>query len=318
MSAMPVPRAGASWAGAVARGSLRLYPAAWRARYGDEVCALLEDSGADLRTIASLALQAVPMRIWPPRHLYDPPGRMRASLATAGVAWTVLAGLAAVFASFTQTQQSLQQNLTGSQHLVIQWAYWVFDAAAGASLLAVAVGGVPLWLGMLRRSHREHRRRETAWLLAPVVVPAVYLGAAVVTLGPAHPPSGAPQPAFVHTPSSFAGLANDNVGPWWLMVLGFAAGLLAAAGPGLAVHGLRPRGRHVWLAAWAAGLAVAAMGVAGAASIVAAMGLHAWGAAPYRQGWPFVVYLLMLLAAFAAASASAARGIRAARAPAAA
>jgi uncharacterized membrane protein YcjF (UPF0283 family) len=144
--------------------------------------ALLEDSGADLRTIASLAWQAVLMRIWPPGHLYDPPARMRASLATAGMAWAVLAGLAAVFASFTQTHQLLQHNLTGSQHLVIQWAYWVFDAATGVSLLAVAVGGVPLWLGMVRRAHREHRRREIAWLLAPIVVPAVYLGAAVVTL----------------------------------------------------------------------------------------------------------------------------------------
>jgi hypothetical protein len=320
MSAMPTPRAGASWAAAVAGGSLRLYPAAWRARYGDEVGALLEDSGADLRTIASLTWQAVLTRIWPPRHLYDPPARMRASLATVAVAWTVLAGLAAVFASFTQTQPWLQQNLTGPRHLVIQWSYWVFDAAVGASVLAVAAGGLPLWLLMLRRARREHRRREIAWLLAPAVVPVVYLGVAFVTLGPVHPPSAvAPiQPPFAHPPTSFASLANNNVGPWWLMVLGFAAGFIAAAGPGLALHSLRPRGPGVTLAARAAGLAVAAMGVAGVASIVAAAGLHAWGVAPYRQGWPFAVYVLLLLAVIGVAGASAARGIRGARAPAAA
>ena len=102
------------------------------------------------------------------------------------------------------------------------------------------------------------------------------------------------------------------------MVLGFAAGLMAAAGPGLALHSLRPRGPGVTLAARAAGLAVAAMGLAGAASIVAAAGLHAWGVAPYRQGWPFAVYLLLFLAVIAVAGASATRGIRAARAPAAA
>ena len=151
-------------------------------------------------------------------------------------------------------------------------------------------------------------------------MPAVYLAAVFVTLSLGrHPGTVAPiQPPFVHATTSFVDLANDNVGPWWLMVLGFAAGLIAAAGPGLALHSLRPRGPRVALAARAAGLAVAAMGLAGAASIVAAAGLHAWGLAPYRQGWPLGVYLPLLLAALAAAGASAARGIGAARAPAAA
>jgi hypothetical protein len=259
------------------------------------------------------------MRIWPPRHLYDPPARMRASLATVGVAWTVLAGLAAVFALFTQAQPWLLPTLTGPRHLVIQWSYWVFDAAVGASLLAVAIGGLQLWLRMLRRARRQHRRREIAWLLGPAVVPVVYLGVASVTLSGPRPPGTAPiQPPFVHAGTSFIDLASHNVGPWWLIVLGFAAGLLAAAGPGMALYSLRPGGPGVTLAARAAGVAVAAMALAGAASIVAAAGLHAWGLAPYRQSWPLAVYLLLFLAAIAAAATSAARGIRAARAAAAA
>ncbi len=247
---------------------------------------------------------------------YDLPGRMRASLATVLAGWVVLVGLAAVFASFTQAQPWLQQDLTGPRHLVIQWSYWVFDAAAGASVLAVAVGGMPVWLVMLRQACRQRRRREIAWLLAPAVVPVVYLGVAGVILGPSR---AAPvQPFLAPAAPSFTGLANHYIGPWWLMVLGFAAGLMAAAGPGVALRSLRPRGPGVTLAARAAGLAVAAMGLAGAASIVAAAGLHAWGAAPYRQGWPLMVYLLLVLAVIAAAGASAARGVRAARAPAAA
>jgi hypothetical protein len=67
MGAARPPRAGSSWAGKLARAALALYPAAWRACYGDEVRVLLEDSGADLRTVASLAGQAVPARIWPMR-----------------------------------------------------------------------------------------------------------------------------------------------------------------------------------------------------------------------------------------------------------
>src|ERR1700733_13794704 len=87
----------------------------------------------------------------------DPPGRMRASLTAVLAAWTVLAGLAAVFASFTQAQPWLEQELTGPRHLVIQSSYWVFDAAVGASLLAVAVGGLPVWLVMLRQGCRLQR-----------------------------------------------------------------------------------------------------------------------------------------------------------------
>ena len=66
----------------LARAMLALYPPAWRARYGDEVSALLEDSGAGPRTIASLAWHAAPAWIWPPGHLHDQPARIRASLTT--------------------------------------------------------------------------------------------------------------------------------------------------------------------------------------------------------------------------------------------
>jgi hypothetical protein len=149
-------------------------------------------------------------------------------------------------------------------------------------------------------------------------MPAVYLCAASVTLSLGRSPGTVPiKPPFAHGTASFINLANDNIGPWWLMVLGFAVGLFAAAGPGLALYSLRPRGLTVTLAARAAGLAVAAMGLAGAASIVAATGLYAWGGPPYRQGWPFVFYLLLFLAVIGVAGASATRGIRAARAPAA-
>jgi hypothetical protein len=316
MSTTLAPRAGARWAMALAHGSLYLYPEAWRARYGDEVRALLEDSAADVRTIASLVWQGMLMRISPPRHLYDPPARMRASLATVLAAWAVLAGLAAVFASFTQAQPSLQQSLTGPWHLAMQWSYLVFDAALAASLLAVAAGGLPLWLLMLGRACRQHRRREIAWLLAPAVVPVLYLGVASAILGAGRHGDVPVPPPYIHAAPSFAGLATNNIGPWWLMVLGFAAALIAAAGPGLALRSLRPRGRSVTLASWAAGIAVAAMGLAGAASTVAATGLYASAVDPYRHGWPIPVYVLLLLAVLAAAGSSAARGVRAARPPA--
>jgi MFS family permease len=293
MNAAPPPQAGSPGTSMLARAALALYPAAWRARYGDEVRALLDDSGAGPRAIASLAWQALPAWIWPPRHLYDRPARMRASLATTLAAWTALTGLGLVFTQLTQAQ-----GFRPASHPVVQWSYWVFDGAVLVSVLAVAAGGLPLWLLMMRSARREHRPRDIAYLLSPIIAPAMYLAAlsvAVRLIGPVH-----------------------GVGPWWFLafvVLGFAAGGMSAAGPGLALRRLRPRGPAVRLAARAAGVAAAAMSLAGAASIAAAAGLYSWAPqyAGYHQGWPLGIYLPMVLLAAVVATVSAARGVRAAR-----
>lgn len=287
------PPASSPRSGVLARAALALYPAAWRARYGDEVRAMLDDSGTDLRTVASLVWRALPAWAWPARHLYDRPARMRASLATVLMAWTALTGLALVFAQLTQAQ-----GLRPPGHPIIGWSYWVFDVAVFVSVLVVAAGGLPLWLLMLRSARREHRPRDIACLLSPAVVPAMYLATVSVTgrlIGHAH-----------------------GVGQWWFLgfvVLGFAAGGVAAAGPVLALRRLRPRGPAVRLAARAAGIAAATMSLAGAASIIAAAGLYSWAPqyAGYREGWPLGIYLPVVLLAATVATVSATRGIRAMR-----
>jgi hypothetical protein len=303
-------------AGVLVQAALGLYPPAWRARYGAEVRALLDDSGGGARAAASLAWHAAPAWAWPPRHLHDGSGRMRSSLATTGIAWALLAGLGAVFVQLTQAQGSAQ-GTTLAQYPVIQWSYWAFDGCLVVSALAVAVGGIPLWLLMLRTAQR---RRERAWLLAPVIVPAVFLAAAFA-IGSLVGRSG---PLVMPGRSeSVTDLANGGVGPRWflaLVILGFAAAALSATGPALALRRLRPEGPAVVLAARAAMLAAATMGLACAASVVAAVGLYLWAPAyaGYRETWPLAVYLPAVLLAAAVAVVSAARGIRTGRPPAAA
>jgi hypothetical protein len=316
----PGPARG-SWTTALARAALGLYPPAWRARYRDEVRALLDDSGAGLRSAASLAWRAAPAWVRPPRHLHDRPGRMQASLATVFLAWTALAGLAAVFAQLTQAQPTLQTGITGPRHLVIQWSYWVFDGAVLVSVLALIAGALPLWLGMLRTALPARRPREVAWLLAPVAGPALYLVATVVTARLVRRPAAYPVPPG--QAGSVVRLADGGVGPWWflaLVVAGFAVGGLCAAGPGLAVRRLDLPGPAVTRAARAAGLAAVAMSLAGAASIAATAGLYQWALpdAGYHESWLLAVYLPAVLLAAAVAIISAARGIRAAGPPAAA
>jgi hypothetical protein len=226
---------------------------------------------------------------------------MQASLATVLVAWTVLVGLAVVFAQLTQGQVSPQDQLTGARQVVFLMSYGVFGAAVCASVLAVAVGGLPLWLLMMRWARREQRPRDLACLLAPVVVPVLYLAAGLVTTGLVG------QPGTGNGPTGLSAYLA-------LLVLGFAAGVISAAGPAQALRRLRPRGPAVGLAVWAAGVAAAAMALAGAASIVAALGAYRWAPA-YHQGWRLAVYPPLVLLVVSVAIVSAARGIRAAGHP---
>jgi len=277
------------------RAALAVYPPSWRARYGDEVRALLDDSGGGAVAASALAVRAIPAWFWPSRHLYDradPSIRMRASLATVLLAASMLIGLGLVFAQLTQLQ-----GYRPAGHPVIGWCYTVFDAALAFSALAAAGGGLPLWLLMLRRAHRELRRRDSACLLAPVIAPAVYLLALMATV------------------RSVRGA--DGVSPWWFLAVtlaGFVAAGIAAAGPGVALRRMQPRGSALHLATVAAALVAAVMLVGTAAIVVAVIGLCLW--APSFAGYHDVtgpgIYLILVVAAAAVTAVSAARGTRAA------
>ena len=274
----------------LARAALALYPPSWRARYGDEVRALLDDSGGGLAAVASVAWRAAPAWICPPLH--DRPARMRSSLATALVAWSMLTGLGLVFAQLTQLQ-----DFTAPGHPEVRWAYAVFDVSLALSALVAGFGGLPLWLLMLRRAWRERRPRDMVYLLLPLIAPAAYLAALIVTI-------------------KLLGRAN-GVGPWWFLVVvlaGFAVAATAAAGPGLALRRLQPRGPALRVAAAAAGVAAAVMAVAAVAIVVAVVGLCLWEHhfAGYHHGTIPGVYLALVVAATAVTTVSAARGTRAA------
>jgi len=275
----------------LARVALALYPPSWRARYGDEVHALVQESGS-LRDVASLAWRALPAWIWPPAHLHDRPARMRASLSTGLLAWSFLTGLGLVFAQLTQFQ-----GFHPAGHPIIKVSYLVFDAALALSIAAAGLGGLPLWLLMLRRAYREHRRRDVAYLLLPLIAPAAFLAGLTVTV-------------------RLVGGAN-GVSPWWFLVVtlvGFAAAALAAAGPGLAMRRLQPGGPALRLAATAGGVAAAAIVVAAAAIIAAVTGLCLWarGFAGYHHATVPGVYLALVVVAAAVTAVSAARGTHAA------
>jgi hypothetical protein len=284
----------------LARAALRLYPPAWRARYESEVLALLDDTGGGLAAALGLAWRALPAWIWPPRQLHDRDARMRASLGTVLVTGAMLAGVCLTFVQLTQFQG---YGADGS--LLVVGSYAIFDAAMVVCALAAAAGGLPLWLVMLRRARREHRARETAYLMLPVVVPGAYL-------------------ATVATVSRLLGGPNGVSPGVFLAVtlLGFCAAAVACAGPILAMRRLRPRGPAVRLAVRAAGVATAAIVVAATASATTLTGLSLWALRfggslflPTNAQMVVVVtaYLAVVAALAMTAIVSARRGIRAAR-----
>ena len=272
------------------RAVLALYPPSWRDRYGDEVLALLEDSGGGPAAVASLAWRALPAWFCPP--LRDRPARMRASLATALMAWSMLAGLGLVFAQLTQLQ-----GLSAPGHPELRWSYAVFDVSFAASALVAGLGGLPLWLVMLRRARREQWTRDTVYLLLPLLAPVAYLGALIVT-------------------ARLVGGANGVSQGWFGVVTlaGFAAAATAAAGPGLALRRLQPRGPALRLAATAAGVSAAVMAVAAVAIVVTVTSLNLWARqfAGYHDGTLSGIYLALVVTAAAVTTVSAARGTRAA------
>jgi hypothetical protein len=242
--------------------------------------------------VASVAWRAIPAWICPPRHLHDRPARMRSSLTTALLAWSMLIGLGLVFAQLTQFQ-----GFTAPGHPEVRWAYAVFDVSLALSALVAGVGGLPLWLLMLRRARREQRPRDMVYLLLPLMAPAAYLAALIVTVRLVGGPQG--------------------VSPWWFLVVtlaGFASAATAAAGPGLALRRLQPRGPALRFAAAAAGVAAAVMAVAAAAIVVAVIGLCLWARhfTGYHHGTGPGLYLALVVVAATVTAVSAARGTRAA------
>jgi hypothetical protein len=275
----------------LARAVLALYPRAWRHRYGEEVEALLADSGSSGTELISLAWRAPSAWIWPPRQLHDREARMRASVGTVLAAWSALTALGIVFALLTQLQ-----GFGAAGHPVVHWSYLVFDAGLALSVLTAAAGGVPLWIQMMRQARRERRPRELAWLSAAVGGPALFLTGSGLALRIVHHPEGA--------------------GPRWFVafaVLGFATAAIACAGPIVALHRLRPRGPAVDLATTAAAIAAATIALAGTATGLAATGLCRWDRAfaGYHHAGLLSGYLLLVMMISATAMVSAVRGIQA-------
>lgn len=162
----------------VGRVLLAAYPPSFRARYGDELAALLEDTGTGPRVAHDLLLGA--LRAWlRPSFGPDPVERVR--LRRTATVQTLWVDLCVVLVGTAGTLRLLEDPPAPGLDLTTPGWRAAHDAATAGLLAALAltlVGGVPLGLRVLA-SGRAARRTMAGPVLAllAVVLPVLPLHA---------------------------------------------------------------------------------------------------------------------------------------------
>lgn len=253
----------ASRAERVAGALVRLYPRAWRDRYGGELLDLLAATPVTPPTLLDLARGAIDARL----HLHQlmkGPARMTTRLRSVAIttfaAWTLFCFAASVVAKSTEDPTFAD---VGHAHPVIAAGRLVAGIALGLSLAAVVAGGLPLMAGVVRQAWRGRNRSAIRLLVVPPAAAAITL-AATLLLGRVRVGSV----RSTVDSAAFLGWVALGVAAATVSVLAVAA-LVRRSDPGIGA--LRA-------AAWAASGAAAAMTLGLLAG--AGYGLAVWATTP--------------------------------------
>lgn len=153
---------------------LRLYPAAWRARYQDELEAVLEQHTITFATIVDLLWGALDARLDPAftsKRMFRPMSRLRVS---AVALFLTFAAFILGYGAFTRLTDPRAPFLDAAQtHPDLLIALNVITAATALGLLALAFGGVPIVLDIALQAWRERAWRTLVFLALPVALLAV-------------------------------------------------------------------------------------------------------------------------------------------------
>ena len=157
---------------------LRLYPPAWRGRYGEEFAALLAETRFSPFVVCDVVFGAVDAHLHPelaPGRVLSMVSRLRTSAVTIFCAYIafVLAGLAL---NGAMDDTHLSRILDSHTELAAPW-YFLMGAAV-LSLLAVVVGGLPIAWSVWRNSPEQRRLLlvPVACFLAIAIPPAIVVG----------------------------------------------------------------------------------------------------------------------------------------------
>lgn len=205
--------------------AVRAYPPSFRARYGPELAALVEDLPSSPRTTADLLMGAV--RVWVRPPLPTRQRRLQATTATTWVAWC--AGFLAAPAVNRALSDPPSAGASGVVRALLSVAYVLFFAGWALALL----GAVPVVLAALVPAVRARR-----WRVVRPLIPALTLGlveaAGLLAFALSSHPRSGPGPA----------LSGPVIAAIALWLIGFAVFVASLGiGPALTLTRLEPGGR---------------------------------------------------------------------------
>jgi hypothetical protein len=232
----------------LARLALALYPLAYRRRYGAEMEALVEDSGASPGAVADLARGALRAHLRPEPAVAEEVGRddrLRLGVSAILLCWVLFAfaGLALYKTTEGRSFRGLGDapSLLGITHTGIQ-------ILAAVASLAVVLGAAPLVLAALRQAGSRPEARRAALLACGCVATFGAVTTGLVVLA-------ATKPGFS------SGVEALLLAAWALLALGCGVGCALAARRGLFAIAV-PRRTLVFATVCASVVAAAMVGIA--------------------------------------------------------
>jgi len=206
---------------------LRLYPTAWRSRYGEEFAALLDDYPLTPFALLDVCLGALDAHIAP----QDATGRiLRALHQPRRSAITVFCAYIAFVIAGLAYNQMIEDDLPAldTSHPAIAAAYHVILYGSAVALLAVLAGGLPIALAVARRALVARRKDILLLFAVPPLSLAVWLMWGWINLNMIVPSNAHyAVPAVHHPPSNLLFVS-------WFAAFGLAA-LASTAAVSIAV-----------------------------------------------------------------------------------
>lgn len=188
-AAAPIPGKEQTRSSRLMRSSVRLFPGAWRDRYGVEFEALLAETPPTPGTLFDVLVAALDARLHPtgPRRRWPLTiERLRMHELIVFVAWVVFVAAGLAFQRATEGQPF---TTIADGQPIVGLAMDAIVVGAIVSLVAVLVAGVPIGLAIAASAVRAGEWRQLVLLAVPAAALAVWLGITFLLLS-----IGAPDP----------------------------------------------------------------------------------------------------------------------------